>query len=140
MRRQEGLDRAAQQRGIVARHRGNDQQLGLRADTARQHPVEMQKIAEGFVPDHALMYRDLAIADLRGIEIEGRLAVAAGGALEQFTACRHRLAIGRVAQWIGRILEEQAGRVVLRHGRVRAGCARPRNRNTRDPCIITSGG
>ncbi len=52
MRRQEGLDRAAQQRRVVAGHRRHDQHARLRvAQRPRQLAVEMQQAAERLFPD-----------------------------------------------------------------------------------------
>ena len=51
---QEGLHRAAQQRGVVARHRRHDQQFRLRpARRAREGALEMQQPAERPLPDRS---------------------------------------------------------------------------------------
>ncbi len=109
---QEGFDRAAQQRRIVARHRRHDQQLRLRPPRhVAEGALEMQQPAERPLPDAGDVHRHALAADQGVMDMPFRLAVAARRALEQFHAGGHRLAVGGVRQRIGRIFEEQPGGV-----------------------------
>ena len=84
---QEGLDRAAQQRRVVARHRRDDEQAWLRpARRVLERALEMQQPAERPLPDRRDTHRNALAADHGGIDVPVRLAVAAGRALEQLAA------------------------------------------------------
>ena len=108
---QEGLDRAAQQRGVVARHRRDDQHLGLRpARHVAEHALEMQQLAERPLPDGGDVDRRALAADQGGIDVPLRLGVAPRRALEQFHRRSNRLAVGGVRERIERVLE-----IELRH-------------------------
>ena len=103
---QERLDRAAQQRGVVARHRRDDQHLGLRPPRhVAEHALEMQQPAERPLPDRRDVDRRALAADHDGIDAPVGLAVAARRALEQFGSGSQALAVGRVRKRIERVLE-----------------------------------
>ena len=97
--RQHGFDRAAQQRGIVARHRRDDQQLVLRLDrccpAACGSSPDCRSLSSATPvprspPDrHRRWYRDA----------EGRLAIAPRASARTFPARRQRS--GRIAWWTG---------------------------------------
>ena len=108
---QERLDRAAQQRGVVARHRRHHEHFRPGALMRLQRALEIDQLAEGAFPHHPLVDRDPLAADQGGVETEERLAVAARGPLEQFAGGRHRPPEGRVGQRIHRILECEMGGV-----------------------------
>src|SRR5215217_6009474 len=105
MGRQEGLGRAAQERGVMARHRSDDQKFRLVLG-ARMIPFERDDAAEGTLPDDFLGDRHLLVADHGGRQVEGGLAVAPRGALEQFAGRRDGPAIGRVREGIAGIIEQ----------------------------------
>ncbi len=111
MGRQEGFDRAAQQGRIMARHGRDDQQARLARRMGGQVTPEMQELAERPDPDDFLFDRDLLAADHGLFEAEGRLAVTAGHALEQFRRSREIAAHRRIGQRIERALEGQPGHV-----------------------------
>ena len=103
---QEGFDRAAQQRGVVARHRRDDQHLGLRpARHVAEHALEVQQLAERALPDGGDVDRRALAADQGGIDVPHRLGVAPRRALEQFHRRSNRLAVGGVRERIERVLE-----------------------------------
>ena len=101
---QEGLDGAAQQRRVMARHRRDDQQLRLRpARRAREGALEMQQPAERPLPHRFDMHRHAFAADDGRIDAPFRPAVDARRALEQFGRGGNRFAVGGVrrAGWPG---------------------------------------
>ncbi len=82
--RQEGLDRAAQQRGVMARH-GRDQaavSIGA-ARPRRTRRLKCSRPQKGRLPNDLLDDLDLGAVDHRRVQAEHRLAVAARHALEQ---------------------------------------------------------
>ncbi len=92
MVRQEGFDRAAQQRGVVTGHRGHDQHrpiLDLRhlhAARFRERlaiPFEVQKRAEGLAPHGLDIDIDRLVIDVGRAQLPVGLAVIARQALEQ---------------------------------------------------------
>ena len=72
------LDRAAQQRREMPRHRGDDQHLGVVAPLASD-ALEVQQVAEGQGVGHLLLDRDLAAVHLGLDDLEFGLAVAPRG-------------------------------------------------------------
>ncbi|GCC43279.1 hypothetical protein chiPu_0027567, partial [Chiloscyllium punctatum] len=119
MGRQERLDRAAQQRRIVAGHRRHDQHTRVRrAQRARQLAVEMQQAAERLFPDRANLDRRADAVDLGRRQVPIRLAVAARGALEQFAAGGDRFAEFGVGPRIERVLKQDLGGVGYRAHRI----------------------
>ena len=122
MRRQEGLDRAAQQRRVMAGHRRHDQHARLRAaQRTRQLAIEIQQPAERLFPDRADLDRGADAVDLGVVEAPFRLAVAARGALEQFAGRGDRLADLGVRPGIQRILKQDLGRIGHRARRIERG-------------------
>ena len=112
MGRQEGLDRSAQQRRIMAGHRGNDQQPGLRyAQRARQLAIEVQHAAERLFPYHPDFDRGANAADFGVGNTPFRFAVAPRGALEQFAGRRNGFTEFGVRPRIERILKQDLGGV-----------------------------
>ena len=104
--RQKRLDRAAQQRRVMARHRRHDHELRLRTARRRgEDALEMQEPAERPLPDRRDVHRDAFAADQRVRDIPVRLAVAAGEALEHFRARGERLADRRMVPRIERIFQ-----------------------------------
>ena len=109
---QESLDRAAQECGVMARHRRDDQQLRLRtARRAHEGPLEVQQPAERTLPNGLDVDRNLLAADGGRIDAPFRPAVAPGRTLEKFHCRRNRLSIGGMRQRIGWIFEEKPRRV-----------------------------
>ena len=109
---QERLDRAAQQRGEVARHRRDDQQPRLRpARRVLEHALEMKEPAERPLPHRRDLHRHALAADQRRRDAPFRPAVAARRALEQFAGRGDRFAVGGEGERIDRVLEEQPGGV-----------------------------
>jgi hypothetical protein len=85
--RQEGFDRAAQQRRVVARHRRDDQQLRLRPLRGMREACARNAAAgRTAAPRSSDVDRHALAADFGGIDAPFRLAVAARRALEQFAA------------------------------------------------------
>ncbi len=110
--REHGLDRAAQQRGEMARHRRHDQHLGrIGAVTFRHVPAEMDELTERFVPDHFLMDTDALSANHRVGQAEFRLSITARRAFEQLATRGHGSPQRRVGQGVERISKCHAGRV-----------------------------
>ena len=109
---QEGRDRAAQERRVMARHRRDDQELRLLGPAGEIRPGKTQQAAEGPGPDDLLLNR-IRASVLGGefIEAEGRLAVAAGHALEHLRACRNVLAEKGMGQRVPGIAEGEMGGV-----------------------------
>ena len=113
---------AAQQRGVVSRHRCDDQDLRVRTMVGRQRALEMDQVAEGARPDDFLMNRDAAGVQRGLVQSELGLAIAAGGALEQLESGGDRAAERRVRHRIDRVSEGQAHCIGIgthrRHGRM----------------------
>ena len=101
----EGFDRAAQQRGVMARHRRDNQQFGLAHTVAVDHPVKMDQIAKGILPHDMLGHGNAHTVDLCGRQIECGLAIATRRALEQFASGGERAANSRFSGKIGRIIQ-----------------------------------
>ncbi|GAA0266383.1 hypothetical protein GCM10008965_38060 [Methylorubrum aminovorans] len=95
---EEDLDSAAQQRGVVARHRRDDQKLRLGLQL-RGRLAEGDDAAERALPDDPL----------RHAEPEGGLGVDAGGALEHLAAGSDGAALRGVEEGIEGILAGQPG-------------------------------
>ena len=105
---QKRLDRAAQQRCVMARHRRDDQQPRLRPfRTVLEHALEMDELAERPLPDRRDMHRHALAADQRRGDAPFRPAVAARRALEQFASRSDRFSERGEGQRIDRVLEEQ---------------------------------
>ena len=122
--RQQAFHGPAQQRGIVTRHRRHDQQARLRpARPPLEGTLEMQEAAERPLPDRGDVDRDAFAADQGGVDPPFGLAVAAGRALEHLAGRRHGLAELGMGHRIGRILEEQPGRIRQSTGRIERGLA-----------------
>ena len=112
MRRQERLDRAAQQRRVMAGHRRHDQHARMRcAQRPGQLAIEMQQTAERLFPDRADLDRRAHAVDFGGVEAPFGLAVTARGALEQFAGRGDRFAEFGVRPGIQRILKQDLGGV-----------------------------
>ena len=106
---QEALDRAAQQRRVMSRHRRHDEKARLRpARRVLEGALEMQEPTERPLPYRRNVHRHMLAADHGGGDIPLRLAVAPRRALEQLQARGHGLAEGGVGQRIGGIAIEQA--------------------------------
>ncbi len=106
---QKGFDRAAQQRGVMARHRRDDQKLRLRTlRRVLERALEMEELAERPLPDGGDVDRHALAADQRRRNAPFRLAVAARRALEQFARRGDGLAVSGERQRIDRVLEEQS--------------------------------
>ena len=116
MRLQELLDRAAQQRGVMARHRRHDDKARLLRRIGRQVALEMQEMAERLVPHHLFGHLDLDPIHESLVEAKGRLAIAAGHPLEQFGRSGEIFAERRVGERIGRVLESQPREIGKRAG------------------------
>ena len=140
---QKRFHRAAQQRGVMARHRRDDQQFRLRpARHVRKGALEMQQPAERPLPDGVDMHRHLAAADGRRLDAPFRPAVAARRALEQFRRRGHRLAVGGVGERIGRIFEEQPRGVGEGARRIERGVAHlvePVQRRRQQDAVVVAG-
>src|SRR5918995_6983011 len=95
----------------MARHRGDDQELRLGGGLADDRSIKGDHAAERTLPDGALRNGGGLSGHDRHVEPEGRLNVAAGGALEQLASCRDRAAVGRAAEWVDRVLEQEPGGV-----------------------------
>jgi len=122
MRRQEGLDRAAQERRVVAGHRRHDQHPRLRgAQRPGELAVEMQETAERLFPDGLDLDRGADAAHLGIVDAPFRLAVAARGALEQFAGRGDRLAHFGVRPRVQRILKQDFRGVRHRARRIERG-------------------
>ncbi len=112
MGRQEGFDRAAQQRRIVTGHRRHDQHARLRAaQRPRQLAIEMQQPAERLFPHDAHFNRGAHAVDFSGRKIPFGLAVAPRGALEHLATGGDRLAEFGLRPRVHRILKQDFGRV-----------------------------
>ncbi len=118
---QEGLDRAAKQGRVMARHRRDDQELRLNRAGGEIRPGEMQEIAERPGPDDLLQDRIEDSVHVNVIKPEGRLAVAARQALEQLRPGRDVLAQRRVGERVPGIAEHQTRRVRHRARRRQSG-------------------
>src|SRR5438270_670491 len=100
---EKALDRPAQQRRIVSRHRCHDENARLR--TLRRmfnYTFEVQEAAERSFPDRGDVDRHALAADQSRSDVPFGLSVAAGRALEQFACRRYALAELRVRERIGR--------------------------------------
>src|SRR6478672_13163461 len=95
----------------MARHRCDDEQLRLRAAEPRRGALEMDELTEGPLPHDILGDGDFFALDGGRLQPEGRLAVAPRHALEQFRGGGEIAPEIGVAQWVQRVLEDQAGRV-----------------------------
>ena len=85
---QHALDRAAQQRGVMAAHGRNDQQS--RRILGQVCAVELFQIAEGAIEHGRLQHRIGGAIDLHRLDVPARLAVSGGGMGEHFErAGRH---------------------------------------------------
>ena len=93
--RQERLDRAAQQRRVMARHRRDDQQLRLIEVTGQVGTDEMQQIAERPAPDDLLEHLVLDAVD--DDACRGRRPACRSGASSARTARRPRRCSCRTA-------------------------------------------
>jgi hypothetical protein len=105
---QEALDRAAQQRRVMPRHRRDDEQARLR--TARQvleGALEMQQAAERPLPRDGDVHRHALAAHHGGGNVPFRLAVTPRRALEQFQARGHGLAESGIGKRVGWVPVEQ---------------------------------
>ena len=109
--RQQRLDCAAQQCGIVARHRGDDQDARAFFGTGRQMPLEVDHVTEWLAPDD--LFLDLHALTIDGgcRKTEGRLAVAARDALEDFEACGEGAPHDGVRPGVQRIFPGEVHRV-----------------------------
>ena len=120
--RQEGLDGAAQQRGVVAGHRCHDQHARLRMlQRPRMVAVEIQQPAERLLPDRADHHRRSHAVDLGIVEAPFRLAVAARGALEYLAAGGDLLAEIGMRQRVERVLEQHLGGIGQHPRRIQRG-------------------
>ena len=104
---QQRLDRAAQQRRVVAGHRRHDEEARVLAMPLGQLALEMQQLTEGLLPDDLVLHRNALAVDDGLVQAEFRLAVDAGGALEQLGGGRHGAAHRHVGQGIQRVFVEQ---------------------------------
>ena len=86
---QQGLDRAAQQGGVVAAHRRHHQHLRVASDGVA---MEVEELAERLAQQDLFVDRDGLVADLRGLQPERRLAVVLGEARHDLRAGGDRLA------------------------------------------------
>ena len=99
--RQHRLHGSAQQRGIVARHRRDDQHLVLGSTPVVVQLAKVQKTAEILVErNHLFDGHQIVVNNCVG-DAEGRLSVAPGAALEHFERRRERPAELRSGQGIG---------------------------------------
>ncbi len=111
MFREHRRHRAAEERGVVARHRRDDQKLRLLALLPGSRLFEMDELAERALPDHALGDRYALSADDGFRNLPGRLAVAARRALEELRGGSHRSPEGGLGERIERALEIKLGGV-----------------------------
>ena len=111
---QESLDRAAQQRRVMAGHRRDDEELRLRCSSG-QVALEAQDAAERPLPDHLLRDRDHPAVHRRVVEAEARLGVTAGHPLEHLGRGGHGPAESRGGDEGG--LRPEAGEVGRGAGR-----------------------
>ncbi|MGY3122610.1 hypothetical protein ACVWXQ_006547 [Bradyrhizobium sp. S3.14.4] len=122
MRRQERLDRAAQQRRVVAGHRRHDQHARLRAAQGTgELAIEVEQLAERLFPDRADLDGNADAVDLGVVEAPFRLAVTARGAFEQFTGRGDGLADLGARPRIEGILKQELGRIGDRTRRIERG-------------------
>ena len=107
---QHRLDGAAQQRRVVPGHRRYDQHLGVVALASQRGLValEVQQTAERGRGDQLLAHRDLDAADVRRLQGEFGLAIAARDVLEQLAGGGEVPAVRRVAERIERGVEHAA--------------------------------
>ncbi|MFO1033605.1 MAG: hypothetical protein U1E15_05840 [Hyphomicrobiales bacterium] len=119
MVREHGFHGVAQQRGIVAGHGGDDQQLGLAVDLLL---AEMQESAEGHLPDHLFMDADGLALHVHFGDVEMRLAIAAGEALPEMQRGDSRPAENGLREGISAVFPEGGTRLQRRtpgcHGSV----------------------
>ena len=102
--RQQGFDGAAQERGIVPRHRCDDQNLRTGPFVGGQRALKMNEIAEGFLPDDLLVNRNPFEIDRDLVDVECRFGVAPGRPFEHFEPCGHRPPGGCLRhriEWVG---------------------------------------
>src|SRR5262249_58190600 len=100
----ERLDRAAQQRRIVAGHRCDDEEFRLRTfGRMFELALEIDQIAERPLPDGGDSHRNSLAAGESRIDAPLRPAVTAGRALEQFASGGDRFAESRIGERVARI-------------------------------------
>jgi hypothetical protein len=111
---EQGVHRAAQQRRVMPRHRGDDEHARRIALTARQRrrvALEMQQVTERAFGDDLLADRHALSAERDTLDAEFGFAVASGQALEHFQRGRGRLGRVGIGPGIGGIVERQAAEV-----------------------------
>ena len=110
--RQHRLHRAAQERGVVARHGRDDQELGVisrgRIGPGRRIALEMDEVAKRARPDSALAHDMLHAVEIDSLQPELGLGVAPCHALEQFGSGRDLLGERRVGERVGGVAPGQA--------------------------------
>ena len=111
--RQHPLDRAAQQRGIMAGHRRDDQQLGaaLHARAIFGGAHEALELAERLAQHHFLMDGDLPAVDHRAIEPEFRLAARRGGMREHLERRGKHRPAAEIGERIGGVVQQTGGKI-----------------------------
>ena len=119
MGRQEGFDRAAQQRRVMPGHRRHDQHARLRLRSGRVSlRSKYSRRQNGFSQIERTSTGVRTPLTSVVVEIPFRLAVAARGALEQFAAGGDRFAEFGVRPRIERILKQDLGRIRHRARRI----------------------
>ena len=108
--RHQCFHRAAQQRGVMAGHRRDDQDLRIVA-VRRDPAFEVDQVAERTAPDADFTYRNAHTAYGGFLETELRLAVAARRAFKHLAAGSDRTAVAGMSQRIQRVLEVEPGHV-----------------------------
>ena len=100
---------AAQQRRVMARHRRDDQHLGIVALAgSRLITGEVNEVAEWLGERQLFGDADLEAVDRRSRYVERGLAVALGQTFEDFEACRNALGEGVQRERAERIIECEA--------------------------------
>ena len=94
---QHGFDGVAQQGGVVARQRGDDQHGGLRFHGLQRgrivrEALETDQIAKGAGDFNPLLDRNIGAAHLHCVDVEFGLLVVFAQAVHQVQTCRHALA------------------------------------------------
>ncbi len=119
MFRKHPLDRAAQQRRIVARHRGDNQQ---RLPSFRVDLTEALQLPERLAQHHILVDRDQLLADRNLDDAEFRLTARRGGVGEHIQPGCDQRPHRRISERVGRIVEPSGAeaRQLARPGQQRA--------------------